>query len=602
MTAPPTSLPPADEERRSGFLPRPPAASKQTRPPRLQPSRLALIATLVLLALCASASSLRNGFAYDDVLIIRDNAQVHSLGEWAFDFVQGYWPQDHGGALYRPLTLVAFSVQWVIGHGAPWVFHAVNVLAYVALTLVIFGLALELLPTAGAWIAAALFAVHPVHVEAVGNVVGQAELTTALVVCLGVWLYLRVRRRPELTARDSVALLVLLTIAALCKENGVILLPLLAAAEVTVVQDPRPIGTRARALLPAYLLLVLGALLLLLARRAALGTTVGEYPTLVLGDLGFRDRCLTMLGIVPEWVRLFLWPAHLRADYGPAEFVATGRFAGPQALGLALVLLTVTTALVTCRRRPGLAFGLGWVVLSLLPVSNILVATGILLAERTLLLPSIGVMLAAGAVAAAAWGRLGTDRRALREAAAGGLGLLLVMGMVRSAARQRVWRDTPSVVKQLVQDAPLNYRGWLMYGAYLRTQGRNSEARDAILRSAGLFHQDGRVYQDLGQLVRFEHGCPRAVPLFRRSLAIDPSLYQARGRLYVCLLELGDTAGAMGQAAEGAKRGEWFFQLVMARARQSGAPPADSGPPARGTSNVTAPMPATSTPPDSRDP
>jgi len=577
LIAPPTSRASAGEERISGFLQRAAANPAHTESPSIRANWPVLISTLVLLALCASASSLRNGFAYDDVVIIRDNAQVHSLNQWAFDFVQGYWPQRHGGALYRPLTLAAFSAQWAIGHGVPGVFHAVNVAAYAALTLVVFGLALELLPTAGAWVAAALFAVHPVHVEAVGNVVGQAELTTALVVCLGVWLYLRARRRPELTVRDSVLLLTLLAIAALCKENGVILLPLLVAAEVTVIQDQRPAGARARALLPTYLLLVLGTLLLLLARRAALGATVGEYPTLVLGDLGFRDRCLTMLGIVPEWVRLFLWPAHLTADYGPVEFVAATRFGGPQALGLALGLVTVATVLATGRRRPALAFGVAWAVLSLLPVSNILLPTGILLAERTLLLPSVGVTLAAGAGAVAAWRRLGAGGPALRWAAAGGLGLLLLMGAVRSAARQPAWRDTASVVKQLVRDAPLNYRGWLMYGAHLRTEGRNSEARDAILRSAGLFHQDGRVYEDLGQLVRFEHGCPRAIPLFRRSLAIDPTLYEARGRLYVCLLELGDTAGAMAQAAEGAKRGEWFFQLVMARARGAEAVRADSG-------------------------
>lgn len=577
MTAPPTTLPHARKERRSGFLRRPAPLPDPTEVPALSPNRAVLTAGLVVLALWASASSLRNGFAYDDILIIRDNAQVHALSQWAFDFVQGYWPQDHGGALYRPLTLAAFSLQWVIGHGAPWVFHAANVAAYIALTLVVFGLALELLPPAGAWVAAALFAVHPVHVESVGNVVGQAEITTALFVCLGVWLYLRARRRPELTARDSVTLLLLLAAASLCKENGVILLPLLAAAEATVVRDSRPAGARAKALLPMYLLLVLGALLLVAARRAALGTTVGEYPTLVLGDLGLRDRTLTMLGIVPEWARLFLWPAHLRADYGPAEFVAAGRLGGPQALGLVLVLVTVATALSAWRRRPVLAFGLTWVGLSLAPVSNILVTTGILLAERTLLLPSVGVTLAAGVVAEAAWRRLGAEQRRLQWAAAGGLGVLLVAGAIRSEGRQRVWRDTPSVVTHLVQDAPLNYRGWLMYGAYLRTQGRNDQAREALLRSAGLFHQDGRVYQDLGQLVRFEHGCPRAVPLFRRSLAIDPTLYQARGRLYVCLLELGDSAGALAQAAEGAKRGEWFFQLVMARARQGVAARADSG-------------------------
>jgi hypothetical protein len=314
----------------------------------------------------------------------------------------------------------------------------------------------------------------------------------------------------------------------------------------------------------------------MLARRAALGATVGEYPTLVLGDLSLPDRCLTMLGIVPEWVRLFLWPAHLRADYGPAEYVAATRFGSEQALGLALVLVTVVAGWTARRRRPALGFGIAWVVLSLIPVSNILLVSGILLAERTLLLPSVGLVLAAGAVAAAAWRRLGDGRQALRWAVAGGFGALLVAGAARSAVRQPVWRDTPSVVQQLVRDAPLNYRGWMMYGAYLRTQGRTDEARDAILRSAGLYHRDGRVYEDLGQLVRFQSGCFRAVPLFRRSLAIDPSLYNARGRLYVCLLEQGDTTEAMAVAAEGAKRGEWFFQLVMARAGHPQAAAPDS--------------------------
>jgi len=538
-----------------------------------------LIGALVVLALSASATSLPNGFAYDDIFIIRDNPQVHSLTGLGLDFVQGYWPREDGGALYRPLTLVAFSLQWVIGHGTPGVFHAVNVALYVALTLVVFGLALEFLPLAGAWAAAAVFAVHPVHVEAVGNVVGQAELTTALVVCLGLWLYLRARRRPELTVRDSAGLFLLLATAALCKENGIILLGLLVVAELTIIQDRRPWRSRVVALLPTYLLLGLAAALILIARRAALGAAVGEYPSLVLRGLDLRDRCLTMLGIVPEWVRLFLWPAHLRADYGPAEFVETTQFGSQQALGLALVVAAVATATAAARRQPALTFGIAWTVIALVPVSNILLPTGILLAERTLLLPSVGVSLAAGAVAAGAWRRLPAGRSARRWAVAGGLGLLLALGVLRSAARQRTWRDMPSVVMQLVQDAPLNYRGWLMYGAQMRDLGRGADARKAMVRAASLYRQDGGVYQELGQLVWFQGGCRSAVPLFRRSLAVDPGLTNARNSLYACLLKLGDSTAAMNLAAEGAKRGQWFFQLVMARAQQ---PQAASGSPVRG--------------------
>jgi hypothetical protein len=518
---------------------------------------------LVLLVIAASAPSLANGFAYDDLLIVRDNKQIHTLADMAFDFVQGYWPQEHGGALYRPFTLVLFALQWALGRGAPWIFHAVNVALYAGLALALFTLGRRILPMGAAWLAAAFFAVHPVHVEAVANVVGQAELTTALAVVLGLSLYLDARKRPGLRARDSVGLFALLMVAGLCKENGIILPALLLCAEATVVEDHRPVRSRVGTLLPTYLLLALGAALLMGARRAALGATMGEYPALVLGGLGFRDRLLTMLGIVPEWIRLFFWPAHLRADYAPPEFDAATHFGASQALGLGLVLLVALAAVAARKRQPAVTLGIGVAALALLPVSNLIMPTGILLAERTLLLPSVGVAIAVGAVAAAAWQSLRGSPSLVRWASLAGATALLLLGAARSAVRQSSWRDTPSVLAQLVQDAPLDYRAWLMYGGHLRSLGRVPQAKEAMLRAAGLYHRDGRVYEDLGQLVRFETGCARAVPIFRRGLAIDPGLRNARGRLYVCLLELGDTTTAMSVAAEGARRGQAFFQLVM---------------------------------------
>src|SRR5688500_14945995 len=135
---------------------------------------------IALLALAASATSLTNGFAYDDEWIIRDNPRVQALtGAWKL-FGQPYWPPEMGGKLYRPVTMLGFAVQWALGGGAPPVVHAGSVLLYVCLSLAVFALALTMLPATTAWVVAALFAVHPVHVEAVGNVVGQSELLVAL--------------------------------------------------------------------------------------------------------------------------------------------------------------------------------------------------------------------------------------------------------------------------------------------------------------------------------------------------------------------------------------------------------------------------------------
>ena len=95
-------------------------------------------------------------------------------------------------------------------------------------------------------------------------------------------------------------------------------------------------------------------------------------------------RVLTMLKIVPEWARLFVWPAHLRAEYSPREFVASTSFGGAEATGLAIVVLVALTIWTTRRSAPTVAFGLSWMCIALFPVSNVVIPTGILLAERTL--------------------------------------------------------------------------------------------------------------------------------------------------------------------------------------------------------------------------
>ncbi|MGH7702575.1 MAG: tetratricopeptide repeat protein, partial [Gemmatimonadales bacterium] len=150
---------------------------------------------LTILTLLVAAPSLSNGFAYDDVPIIQNNARVHTLASpWTYAS-QTYWPAAQDPSLYRPLTIWLYAVQWALGHGAPWLFHLVSVALYLAVCLALYALARALLPFPAAWLATALFIVHPVHVEAVANVVGQAELTVGLATMLAVGLYLRARRQ-----------------------------------------------------------------------------------------------------------------------------------------------------------------------------------------------------------------------------------------------------------------------------------------------------------------------------------------------------------------------------------------------------------------------
>ena len=81
--------------------------------------RLWPVGVLVALALSASVVGLSNDFTYDDLYIIVQNGRIHHLHHWWRVFVDSYWPPEFGAEGYRPITMLLFAVQWVIGGGTP---------------------------------------------------------------------------------------------------------------------------------------------------------------------------------------------------------------------------------------------------------------------------------------------------------------------------------------------------------------------------------------------------------------------------------------------------------------------------------------------------
>ena len=273
---------------------------------------------IVLLALLASVTSLANGFAYDDRWIIADNPNVHDPAHWWNVFGETYWPTTRNAALYRPLTILAYQVQWAVGGADPLLFHTVNVILYAAVSAMVLLVAAEVMPFAAAWVAAALFAVHPVHVEAVGNVVGQAELWSSLTTLGALLAYLRGRRDGQRISRERGVIIAGLYFGGmLFKENAIVLPALLAAAEAFLVVDARPWRERLDEFVTLGVCLTLLAAIVLGVRVLVTGEIGGDVEHPALRTLGMRERSWVMLAIAPEFARLLLWPARLYADYSP---------------------------------------------------------------------------------------------------------------------------------------------------------------------------------------------------------------------------------------------------------------------------------------------
>ena len=507
------------------------------------------IVALLLLGLATAGSGLGNGFAYDDLTIIVDNARVHAGTPFWTYLGQPYWP-GYADLLYRPTTVWLFSVQWAIGGGAAWVFHATSVALYLATAIALFALGRRLLPVWAAWLAAALFTVHPVHVEAVANVVGQSELHLGLATAAALIVYLRAREREAMSGRTRLVLAGIALWAMLSKEQGLLVPLALVLAEATVVPSAESFTLRMRRLTPLWVLMAAMVSLVLALRWMVLGQLSGGAPAIALVGASLGERALTMLGVVPEWARLLLWPQHLQADYSPPGLDRAPAFAVAQALGLIMVVVVGLVVWLSRRRMPVVAFGCAFMVLMLLPVTNLVAATGIVLAERTLYLPSVGLVLAIAS------GATLLERLVLA---------LLSSGMVWSSQRQRVWHDNDRLFRQMMLDAPDNYRSYWLWSRHLRTEGRIDQAVDALLLSTELYDRDPVVFEDLGRLQRERGRCGRAVEPLRRALAIDSTRPIARTRLIYCLMRVGDLADARAAAVTGLAMGGSAYAAALAR-------------------------------------
>ena len=525
--------------------------------------------SIAALALLASGVGLHNGFAYDDRWIIVQNANAHSLNRpWEL-FGTTYWPTSRGASLYRPLTILLYAAQWVFGGGAPFLYHLVNVSLYVVDAVLVLLLGLQCLPRSGAWVAAALFAVHPVHVEAVANGVGQAELWTGLVLLGAVLIYVRERQGGVTIPRGSAIAIVALYVAGmLIKENAIVLPALLVIAELFLVRDTRPWRERADQLFTLLVWMAMFAVAFLWVRMRVTGEVGGDTEHPALRHLSMGQRSLLMLGLVPEFGRLLVWPDHMSADYSPQMVPGYAGWHVGLIPGAVLLLCVAILFFASWRRAPVVTFGIAWLVIAISPVANILIPSGILIAERTLLVPSVGIVLAVGTVVPWVLGHVGKQTRIVKIAAMGAFAALLTLGLGRSVERTYTWKDSYTVFANLAVDAPLSFKAHYVNGGLLFEEHHAREAEIQWLIAIKLMPDYYAVRVDLAHKYRELHHCREGIPLYEKALEIEPALPLARIGLDICYLQLAQfrkaRLGALLDRAQGYSPGAFHFVVEVA--------------------------------------
>lgn len=525
--------------------------------------RALAVGVLVAAVLALYAPSVRFSFVWDDVYFVLMNRTIRSWSTLAEDFRSS---RAYAGMVdprfYRPMRNISYRIDWSLAGPRPAWWHAHNVLLHAVNAVVVFSLldamlrretgrgsAMAAPPArrmAMAWTAALTWAVHPVHTEAVAWVKSRDELLFTLfglVVGLAAW---RGAAREMSRKAAFLAAIVFAALALLSKEMAASL-GLLVAAMAVVFSWDRPTRRWLAALAGAVLL---ETLVFLLVRHRALGGTA------MCGYLSghFSWEMLTMVRAAARYVEAVIWPVRLYADYShfePTRTVWEWRWWG--ALATVVVVLTLL-AVAWQRGHRGLAFGLLWFWLALLPVSNV-VPTMQYLAERFLYFPTVGVAMAG----AFGLGRLGYEFTLRLRGAAASItarsvrvpawcvvaSLAMTLAVGRTATRLGEWRDELTLYAATWRDAPRNGRALVNLamastnvGAPARAQRlltllRNSS--DPVLRNVNpqmLLRAEAATAMALGRYTE-------ASELWRRALAYSAQDIDAWSALGFCQGMLG---------------------------------------------------------------
>lgn len=432
----------------------------------LLPSRFAWF--VGILALVAFANAIDAEFVYDDAAFVTANQSV--VGD-AGIFTEPTPPQRADLGLHRPLTVWTYWLQFELHGLVPAWFHAVNALLHALVSVLVLRVAHRVGAAPIAALAAgALFAVHPIHVEAVAWVVGRAELLAAAF-SLGAVLWFGVPSQARPMRAASLAALAY-AVACLAKETA---LPFPAA--LFLLDVIRRDGAPWRRVFLRQLPLACVCIGICATRIAVLGHFAPD-PT--LPDLEHVQRTVPgalILGVCGRWLSALVWPTDSSIHYDPARFVT----AAAQLQGLVALALGAFLTVVAIRRRSrALASALALTAIAALPFVQI-VPIGAVFGDRFVYLSSAGFVIAVACMLP-----LDSPSARARRVARILVAIAVAWGLAATWLRNPAFRDDVALWRDAVAASPRDAHPHYVLGRLYFDRGQ-IEYQSSDLKGA-LFH------------------------------------------------------------------------------------------------------------------
>ena len=514
--------------------------------------RWKIIACLFLIvATLATYSDLINHqfINYDDDIYVTDNPPVQR--GLTFEGVSWAFTTMHSGN-WHPLTWLSHMLDCQLFGLNPGEHHLTNVVLHVANSLLLFLWFLYVTRTLGcSFLVAALFALHPMHVQSVAWVAERKDVLSTCFWLLTMWAYVWYVESPRL--RRYVLILV-------CFSLGLMAKPMLVTLPVILLLlDYWPLGrlslqgsatagaasqsgSRVANQRLVYEKLPLLAL-------SALSSVVTVYAQKEAGalwtfqTLPFANRLANALVAYVSYLGKMFWPTRLAIFY-PLPQHHLPIWQAPAA-GLILVVLSLL-ALRLARRHPYLLVGWLWYLCTLLPVIGLVQVGGQAMADRYTYVPFIGLFIVL------VWGMadLGTRWQAPPFLLPLGAGVVLAALMICTWVQVRYWHDSLTLYEhalEVTRGNPLIHNN---LGIALAAQGKPEEAEAHYAEALRLDPNFALTHNNLGMALAKRGKLEEAEAYYAEALRLNPKLAEAHNNLGIALAKQGKLEEAETQYAE----------------------------------------------------
>jgi tetratricopeptide (TPR) repeat protein len=495
--------------------------------------KIAICAGLVALIFAVFGQTLGHGFVnFDDPPYVSENPQIQLGISWANILWAFTHVHSHN---WHPLTTISHMLDCQLFGLKPGAHHLVNVLLHTASTILLFifltRATSQLWPSA---FVAAIFSIHPLHVESVAWIAERKDVLSGLFFMLTLLAYLRYSRKPGFW---RYLVMSMLFACGLMSKPMLVTLPVILllldywplkrvqSAEgqgqsSAVRADWSRVGSLVLEKVPLFLLAVASVIATLIAQRGGIAPT-DELPVMW--------RITNALSAYVIYIWQTIWPAHLALMYPHP-----GRLPAWQSAGAALILIVITAGAFVLRRRcPYWITGWFWYLIMLLPVIGLIQVGSQAHADRYMYLPQVGICVVA------TWGiadllRPLAHRGALLSVAAP---VVLVLFAGRAWIQTSYWHDTERLWNQTLSITRRNDIAHFNMGEFLLKAHRLDEAIaqfDIFVRN---HPKDPNIHYALGSAFMEKGELGSAFREFQRTLELQPDDSQAETNLANVLLK-----------------------------------------------------------------